>query len=145
MIDCPAVLQASSLRRLPLRPGWSGRRILAKRGKQCEAAAVAGGALYLHAPSQDVQSFAHTQQTESSPGISCRRKPRRVEPNAMIRDRHPEAAEDYSSVFTIREDGIVAERYTRSVAFWKSAALASLIFMNFWGLRSVSGNHVLWT
>jgi hypothetical protein len=41
------------------------------------------------------------------------------------------ATEHYSSTFTVSEDGIVAERYTRSVAFWKSAALASLIFMNF--------------
>ena len=41
------------------------------------------------------------------------------------------ARDFYSSTFTVSEDGIAGERYTRSVAFWKSAARASLIFMNF--------------
>src|ERR1700727_616164 len=32
----------------------------------------------------------------------------------------------------------------RSVAFWKSAGVASRMLMNFWGLRSVRGNQELW-
>ncbi len=51
----------------------------------------------------------------------------------------------YFITFTVSEDGIAAERYTRSVAFWKSDSRASLALTNFCGLRSVSGNHVLWT
>ena len=31
----------------------------------------------------------------------------------------------------------------RSVAFWKSEGEASMMLMNFWGLRSVRGNQVL--
>src|SRR5258707_14262355 len=41
--------------------------------------------------------------------------------------------------------GCSADRYTRCTAFWKSSGFAKWMFgTNFCGLRSTSGNHVLW-